>query len=69
MFIRAKDYIINTDHITYAEWRKINTGSPSETRDLVIFFAITATNGSLSLREDEDVKKLWDFLEAQCQVV
>jgi hypothetical protein len=67
MFIKVKDFIINTDHITHAEWRRINVGSPSETRNLHIHFAFSAANGSLSLREDEEVKMLWEYLEKQCQ--
>ncbi len=68
MYIKVKDIIINTDQITHVEWRKINAGSPSETRNLIINFSVTA-NGSLSLREDEEVKQVWAFLEKQCQVI
>jgi hypothetical protein len=67
MFIRVKDIIINTDLITCAEWRKINVGSPSETHNLLIHFAGHANNGSLNLREDEEVKKLWGILEKLCK--
>jgi hypothetical protein len=66
MFIKVKDYILNTDHITHALWRKIAEGSPSETRHLIVYFATTTTTGSLTLKEDEEVKRLWAFLEEQC---
>jgi hypothetical protein len=65
MLIKVKDFIVNTNHITYAEWRKINEGSPSETHNLIIYFSVSAKN--LSLREDEEVRKIWAFLENQCQ--
>ncbi|HEX4951441.1 MAG TPA: hypothetical protein VFZ34_32585 [Blastocatellia bacterium] len=67
MFIKVKDYILNTERITHAVWRKVAEGSPSEARQLIIYFATTATNSSLTLKEDEEVKKLWAFLEEQCQ--
>jgi hypothetical protein len=69
MFLKVKDTIISTDHITYAEWRKINVGSPSETHNLLIYFNAQSSNGSLNLREDEEVKKLWRYLEEQCQIL
>ncbi|MBS1807766.1 MAG: hypothetical protein JST84_06205 [Acidobacteria bacterium] len=69
MFIKVKDCIINTAHITHAEWRRINAGSPSETRNLHIYFALSPPQGSLSLREDEEVKKLWAYLIEQCQIL
>lgn len=66
MFIKVKDYILNTDHITHAIWRKVAEGSPSATRNLIVHFATTTSNNSLILKEDEEVKKLWAFLEEQC---
>ena len=66
MFIKVKDYILNTDRITHAIWRKVAEGSPSETRQLTIYFATTTTNSSLTLKDDEDAKRLWAFLEEQC---
>ncbi len=68
MFIKVKDYILNTDHITHAVWRRIAEGSPSETRNLIVYFVGATTNGSLTLREDEEVKKLWAYLEEQCRL-
>lgn len=67
MFIKVKDLILNTDHITHALWRKVAEGSPSETRQLILYFATSTANSSLTLKEDEEVKKLWAFLEEQCQ--
>jgi hypothetical protein len=69
MFLKVKEVIINTDHIIYAEWRKINVGSPSETHNLLIYFTAPSSNSSLNLREDEEVKKLWRYLEEQAQVL
>jgi hypothetical protein len=69
MFLKVKDIIINTDHVTYAEWRKINVGSPSETHNLLIYFNAPSSNGSLNLREDDEVKKLWRYLEEQCHIL
>jgi hypothetical protein len=67
MFIKVNDYILNTDQITHAFWRKVAQGSPSETRQLTVYFATTTANNSLTLKENEEVKKLWAFLEEQCQ--
>lgn len=67
MFIKVKDYILNTERITHAIWRKVAEGSPSEARQLIIYFATNTANNSLTLKEDEEAKKLWAFLEEQCQ--
>lgn len=67
MFIKLKDYILNTGSITHAVWRKVAEGSPSESRQLIIYFATNTANNSLTLKEGEDAKKLWAFLEEQCQ--
>lgn len=67
MFIKVKDYILNTERITHAVWRKVAEGSPSETRHLIVYFATNTASNSLTLKEDEEAKKFWAFLEEQCQ--